>query len=301
MAISRPPHTGTPADGAKRAANDAVANEWVVRYLRFGQIARGAIYLVVGMLALRLSVGIRDVAMSQTGAIAVIGRQPLGHVLLIALAIGLAGFALWDVIRALADPNHEGRSRAGMVKRIGFAVAALGYVGLAVITIRFITGPRPSTATSYDIIARVLAKPFGAWLVGIVGLVWTAIALVQIARAWRGHFERNLELERRSPAERSCAKALGRIGITARSLVFVIIGIFLVASALHANPHHSTGIDGALLALARQPFGRTLLIVAGFGLVAFGLYSIMCARWMRIGSSGSHSQAIPPSPVRGSI
>jgi hypothetical protein len=41
-------------------------------------------------------------------------------------------------------------------------------------------------------------------------------------------------------------------------------------------------MDGALLALARQPFGRMLLAAAGLGLVAFGVFSAMCARWMRM-------------------
>jgi hypothetical protein len=72
--------------------------------------------------------------------------------------------------------------------------------------------------------------------------------------------------------------------------VFAIVGIFLVASAFHANPHHSTGLDGALLGLARQPSGRTLLAAAGIGLVVFGVYSIMCARWMRIESRETASR-----------
>lgn len=288
MTPSQPPITAPEvAKSAKRAASDAAGNEWVARFLRFGHVARGVIYVVVGMLALRLSVGIRDVAMSQNGAIAVIGRQPFGHVLLVALAVGFASFALWDLIRAIADPNYEGRSGTGKVKRVGFAATALGYVGLAVITIQFIVGPRPSTATSYGTVAWALSKPFGPWLVGIIGLAWAAISLVQMVRAWLGYFERNLELAKRSPAERSWARGLGRVGITTRSIVFAIVGIFLVASAFHANPHHSTGLDGALLGLARQPSGRTLLAAAGIGLVAFGVYSVMCARWMRIERSGT--------------
>lgn len=298
MSAHQPPITAPEiANSAKRTANQAVDKPWIARFLRFGHIARGVIYLVVGMLAFRLSVGIRDVAMSQNGAIAVIGRQPFGHVLLVAVAVGFASYALWDLIRAVADPNYEGRSSTGRLKRIGFALGAFGYIGLAVITIQFIVGPRPHTATSYGMVAWVLSKPFGALLVGIVGLAWASISVVQMVRAWLGYFERNLELGKRSQAECRCARVLGRIGITTRSAVFAIVGIFLVASAVHANPHHSIGIDGALFGLARQPSGRTLLAAAGLGLVAFGVYSIMCARWMRIGSAASYSQSNQTSSV----
>jgi len=288
------------ANGAKRAANDAVENPWVVRFLRFGYVARGLVYVVVGMLALRLSLGIRDVAMSQSGALAVIGRQRFGHTMLVVIAVGLASYALWQVIRAVADPNHEGgRSRSGIAKRLGFAASALGYIALTVITFRFIVGPRPSTATPYDPTAWVLEKPLGAWLAGIAGLAWMAIVALQIVSTWRDFFDRNLDLDHRSRNERRWAKALGRIGIATRGILFFIIGILLVGSALHANSQHLTGIDGALLGLARQPFGRTLLAAAGLGLVAFGAFSIMCARWMRIGSAetASHSPANHSSSV----
>lgn len=292
--MSAAPHTRTAPDvanSAKRAANDAVENKWVVRFLRFGYVARGLVYVVVGMLALRLSLGIRDVAMSQSGALAVIGRQPFGHTLLVAIAVGLASYALWQVIRAVADPNHEARWRGGVAKRLGFAASALGYVALTVITFRFIVGPRPSTATSYDWTAWVLAKPLGAWLVGIIGLGWMAIVVLQIASTWRDFFDRNLDIDHRGRMERRWAKGLGRVGIATRGLLFTIIGVLMVGSALHANPQHLTGIDGALLGLARQPFGRTLLAAAGLGLVAFGAFSMMCARWMRIGSAETTSRS----------
>jgi hypothetical protein len=295
--MSLAPRTSTAPDvanSAKRAANEAVDNPWVVRFLRFGNIARGVVYVVVGVLALRLSLGIRDVAMSQSGAFAVIGRQPFGHALLVAVAVGLASYALWDVIRAVADPIHEARWRGGLAKRLGFAAGALAYVALTFIVFRFVIGPRPSTATSYDPIAWVLEKPLGAWLLAIVGLGWTAIVALQVASTWRDFFERNLDIGHRSRVEQRWAKGLGRIGIVTRGILFAMIGMLLVASALHVNPHHLTGIDGALLELARQPFGRTLLAAAGLGLVAFGAFSIMCARWMRVGTP-SDSQTIQPS------
>ena len=75
---------------------------------------------------------------------------------------------------------------------------------------------------------------------------------------------------------------LGHFGTVARGVVFTIIGVLLIAAAMHANPQRGVGMDGALLALARQPFGRVLLAGAGLGLVAFGLFSAMCARWMRM-------------------
>jgi hypothetical protein len=260
--------------------------EWVGRFLRFGHIVRGILYMVLGILALRLALGTRGEAMTQTGAIKMIGHQPFGLVLLVAVAVGLACYSLWSAIHAIFDPLRNGHSFRGLARRAAFASNALVYTGLMLVTLQIVVGPLPHIPTSFDWTASLLAKTSGAWLVGIIGLCWTAIASIDIVRGLRGAFKRDLDLDRRSAAERRWAMSLGRIGIVVRAIVFAIIGILLVATALRINPHHATGTDGALLGLLRQSFGRTLLAAAGLGLIAFGVFSAMCSRWMRVRAAG---------------
>jgi hypothetical protein len=83
-------------------------------------------------------------------------------------------------------------------------------------------------------------------------------------------------------AERRLATGLGRVGLVSRGIVFTIVGGLIVAAAFHLQPRSSIGLDGALMELARQPFGRTLLGAAGLGLMAFGTFSALCSRWMRM-------------------
>lgn len=270
------------AGRAGHAAHKAAGNVWVGRFMRFGQIARGIIYAVLGVLALRLAFGTRGEDMSQTGAIEMIGHQPFGRTLLVGVAVGLAGYALWGVVRAVLDPLRKGDSPVGIAKRLGFAASGLAYAGLLFFTLSFIVGSLPHGAESTDWTAKLLAKPFGAWLLGIIGLCCIVVSGGKVVRGWQGKFMRDLDLDRRSAAERRWALHLGRVGIVTRAVVFVILGIYLVAAAFHANPNHVTGMDGALLGLLRQPFGRPLLAVAGLGFIVFGVYSAMCARWVRI-------------------
>jgi hypothetical protein len=271
--------------------------------MRFGFVVRGVIYLVIGSIALRLAFGIRGAAMSQTGAIVTIGHQPFGIVLLVSVCVGLAGYSLWSAVCAALDPLHEGHSPGGLVNRAGFASSAVCYAGLLVITIRFIMGSHPHGTTSYAWITHLLAKPYGAWLIGISGVFTIAGALFgEIVPGIRGAFRDDLDLARRSQSEHRWAMRMGRIGIITRGVVFAIIGIYLVAAAFHANPHHQTGTDGALLGLARQPFGLALLAGAGIGLIVFGVFSMMCARWWRMHVVGStrrsHSSPSSTSEAR---
>jgi hypothetical protein len=285
--LPRPAVAAGTVHRVEQAASVAAANPWIERFARYGLVVRGIIYVLPGVLALKLALGTHGGAMTQTGAIESIGHQPFGRILLVAVAVGLAGYSLWGVIRAVFDPLHKGHSPGGLAARFGFVTSALAYFSLLMVTLRIVAGPASRVGRPYDWIAAVLAKPLGAWLVGIIGLCWIAGAgIAEIVRGWRGSFERDLDPARMGPAEHRWARRLGRFGIVARGVVFTIVGMLMIGAALHADSHGAGGMDGALLALARQPFGRILLAAAGLGLISFGMFSAMCARWMRMHSIG---------------
>lgn len=62
---------------------------------RLGLVARGVVYGVIGILSLKLALGSGGRTESQTGALQTIANQTFGSVLLIVLAIGLVGYAVW--------------------------------------------------------------------------------------------------------------------------------------------------------------------------------------------------------------
>jgi len=250
-------------------------------FLRFGYVVRGVIYLIPGALALQLALGTHGAAITPTGAIEMIGRQPFGRVLLVVIAVGLAGYVLWGLIRAILDPLGRGHSPGGILRRLGFVVSAFGNGGLLAATVGLIAGAIPHAARDWS--SDLLARPLGSWLLGIIGVCWIAGAgILQIVGGWRGSFERDLDPARMNRAEHRWAMRLGRFGIVARGVVFTIIGVFLVTTALHANPGKEHGMDGALLRLSHEPFGRLLLGATALGLVLFGVFSVLSAHWMRV-------------------
>jgi Domain of Unknown Function (DUF1206) len=289
MSLSNFPAPATEAPAvthrARHAASAGVV--WAGRFLRFGHVVRGILYMVLGILAVRLALGTRGEALTQTGAIQMIGHQPFGFVALAVVAVGLACYSVWSAIHAFLDPLRHGHTFRGLARRAAFASNALVYAGLLIVALQIIVGPLPYIPKSFDWTAGLLARTSGALLVGLIGLFWTAIACVDIVHGLRGAFKRDLDLDSRSAAERRWAMTLGRVGIVVRAIVFAIIGILLVATALHINPHHATGTDGALLGLLRQTFGRALLAAAGLGLIAFGMFSAMCSRWERSHVAGA--------------
>src|SRR5258708_35145176 len=97
--------------GAKRAA----ANPWFERLERFGFLARGLIYMIIGVLALQLAAGAGGATATPTSAIALIRRQPAGKGLLVLMNAGPAGYLLGGLFRALIHPFGRGRKTQGMV------------------------------------------------------------------------------------------------------------------------------------------------------------------------------------------
>jgi hypothetical protein len=253
------------------------------RLVRVGYVVRGIIYVLPGVVALQVALGRPGQEISPLAAIELIGHEPFGRILLIGVGVGLAGYAMWGVMRAVLDPLHKGRSWGGLAQRAGYAISAAAYMGLLAATFRYATGPLSHVGRPHDWTATLLEQPLGAWMVAIIGVCWIIGAgLAQIVSGWRGTFEADLAIERMSGSERRWARGLGRFGTVARGAIFTVIGMLMVAAALHVSPRGSAGMGGALIEILRQPFGRTLLAAAAVGLIAFGAFSAMCARWMRI-------------------
>jgi hypothetical protein len=61
-----------------------------------------------------------------------------------------------------------------------------------------------------------------------------------------------------------------------------VIGFFFVRAAVTYNPDEAVGVDGALKRLLEQTGGRLLVLGIAFGLLAFGVFSFVEARWRKV-------------------
>jgi hypothetical protein len=72
---------------------------------------------------------------------------------------------------------------------------------------------------------------------------------------------------------------LGRLGLTARGIVFATIGWFLIQAAWQYDPEEARGLAGALQTLERQPYGPYLMGGVALGLFAYGIFQIAKGRY----------------------
>ncbi len=275
------------AQGAGRMAEGAATSKWMVMLARLGYAIKGVVYLIIGLLAVQLAAGVGGKVTDQKGALQTISDLPAGKFLMIVVTIGLFGYALWSFIQAIFDTEDKGKDAKGIIARIGYAVVGVGYGSVAYGALQFITtsqvGGKNSTANTQNWTALLLKQPFGVVLVVIAGLVVLGVAVYLFSKAYKAKFQYRLNLSSVNAQVKKAVIFLGRFGYAALGVVFTIIGLFLMVAASQHNAYEAKSLDGALQELAHQPFGPFLLGIVALGLVAYGVYSFVEARYRRVG------------------
>ncbi len=256
------------------------AGPWVERLARLGYAAKGIVYLIIGGIAARAAFGPGERVEGSQGALRTILEQPFGKFLLGLMALGLAGYALWRFVQAGLDPEHKGNDAGGAAKRAGYAISGVIHAGLAIAALRMATGGGGGGGDrTDDWTATLMRQPMGRWLVAAVGLGIMGYGAYALYRAYAVKLSKRLDLSRMSPAAREWAVRSGRAGIAARGVVFLVMGYFLLQAALHSNPGEARGVDGALQALQQQSYGPWILGLVALGLIGYGIYQLVEARY----------------------
>jgi hypothetical protein len=247
---------------------------------RFGLVSRGFVYIVLGWLAIDIARGHETHQANSRGALAEIARRSDGIAVLWVLAIGLASYAVWRLSQAVFGTASDG-------KKAGPRVAALAggviYLGFCIATFSFIAGRSTEDGTQQQVTAtaRVMRHTDGRWLVGLIGVIVVIIGVSIVAQGVKRTFEKDLQLNEMSDPVRAVVIPLAVVGTVARGIVFAVAGALVVEAAVTFNARKSTGLDGALHTLAEHSYGPWLLGAFALGFIAFGLYGLAEARYLR--------------------
>jgi len=274
---------------AESAVKHAAENPELEFLERVGYVARGVLYVVMGLLALGIALGVGGgKATDLSGSLVFLIGNPFGKVVLIAMIIGLLAYSLWGFVRAIYDPLHRGRDASGVMARVGFVSSAISYAAVALFALQILAGAGATSGDSYQKYATsILAHPLGGLITILIGVVTVGIGVGQFVEAYRATFKQDLKGAEMTASEKSIAVGLGRFGMFARGVTFLVIGWFLIQAGIHHDAGQAHGFGGAFLFLLAQSYGKLLLGVIALGFVALGLHSLACARWIRLmGSRG---------------
>lgn len=255
---------------------------WFRTVARVGMAARGVIFLVIGFLAVQVALDAGGTTTDQKGALASVAQERFGKVLLVALAVGLAGYALWRFAQAILDTDDKGQDGKGWAVRATKLGSGISYAILCATAVGLLSGSggggsssgEPKTATG-----GVLGWPGGQILVVAAAFVVLAVAGWNIYRGVAKKFMKRLHPPRHM---RPALEWVGVIGMSARGVVFATIAFFLAKAAIEYDPKEAVGLDGALGRLAAESYGDVILGLVAAGLVAFALYCFAEARYREV-------------------
>jgi hypothetical protein len=264
------------ASTATRLAQNGVFE----RVARAGYVVSGLLHLVIGYLAIRIALGGGGSA-DQSGALAELAGKPGGIVALWVAVVALLVMGLWRLVETAlgrsTDPKFQGAPSEALDRAKAFALAVV-YFGFAFSAFGFARGAGKSTGTQNSgISARLMHTGAGTAALIAVGVIVVGVGGYHVYKGVSRTFLKDLEGK-----SSDLVRRLGTVGYIAKGLVIAGAGVLVVVAAAHSEPGKATGLDGALKTLGAQPYGAALLILAGLGVITYGLYSFAMARYTKM-------------------
>jgi uncharacterized membrane protein YidH (DUF202 family) len=267
-------------DKAKREGDQLAGAKPLGWLARAGFIGRGVIYGIIGILALKLALGDGGEATDQQGALTTIAQQSFGEVLLILVAIALAGYALWRLVRAAV--GHGAEQRDDGTDRLAAVASGIAYAILCVTAVQILIGSGSSSGSTKQTTGGVLDWTGGPVLVAIAGAILIGVAAYQAYKGLGKKFLEDAKTQEMGSTVRTGYTWVGVLGLVARAVIFALVGYGLIKAAIDYDPDEAVGLDGALLTLTQAKYGPLLLGIVAAGLAVFGIYSFADARYRKV-------------------
>jgi Domain of Unknown Function (DUF1206) len=279
---------GTSLDAAARFLARGAPGVWLRAVSRLGLVCRGTVYLLVGYLALRLALAIhgrRGAPASSAGAVQAVSEPSWGRVLLVLLVAGLGAYAVTQLIEAVFRPSHATTTIGRWRQRAVSSWGCLLYLAFCLSTARLVlASAAPQTAGSEqrqdtDVTAALLRTGWGRLLLVLVGVALVAAGAEVGRRSVRLDFRERFTAAHMSRALATLIRVLGGLGCAARAAVFALAGFFIAKAAVLSSSTQAKGLDAVFRSVASSAYGTWLLALLASGLLCYGLYCLLEARY----------------------
>jgi uncharacterized membrane protein YidH (DUF202 family) len=262
-----------------KSAARKTRNSRPVRLLaRLGYVVSGLLHILIGVIAIEIATSGGGGEADQSGALSQLAATPGGVFILWVVVVGFAALGLWLVVSAFLPPPGE-------KKRVGHFISAIAkgivYLVLAATAFAFARGGSTSSASSTGTASQdILTSPGGVVVIALIGAVIIVVGIYLLVKGLSKRFTKDLNVPR--GASGKATVALGIFGYVAKGIVLGTVGVLFLVAAATGNAAKANGLDGALKTLATLPYGPIILVLVGVGLIAYGLYSFVRARFARL-------------------
>lgn len=253
----------------------------ITRIAQAGLIAKGIVYVLLGMLAFMAAfeIGGQSTGSADRGGVFdFIRDMPAGTTLLALVAVGLVCYSVWRGIEAFR-PTHRGEE-VKWSSRARYLFSGLTYLSVAFTAGRLLLYNRQDNGNgNQQLASRLLEQSAGQWLLGAGALIMAAVGVYQLYYGLSEKYRKHVQgLSLSTPASSLLLRS-GKVGYVARGIVWLVVAWLLLKAALHANASEAGDTAQAFQFVENSTAGSLLLGALGVGLVAYGVFNFIRARY----------------------
>ncbi|AKD04785.1 DUF1206 domain-containing protein [Pontibacter korlensis] len=262
---------------------------WVENFAKFGLTAKGIVYCLVGAIAFMAAFELGGQSTQSAGRSNIfktIQDMPAGNILLGLVAAGLICYTLWRFIQAVKDTEGKGSNAKGTAMRLRYMFSGIIYGSLAFLAVRMVLGNSSGSGSDsrQTLTAKLLEQPFGQWLVGIVATGTVIAGLYQIYYGYSEKYQKEVQGSGlKHDVEHRMIRA-GKLGYIARGIVWIVIGYLFLQAALKSSAKEAGGSTEAFQFLENTSYGSFILGAVALGLICYGIFMFMRAKYQPIHS-----------------
>lgn len=252
----------------------------IKKMARAGYVAKGVVYGITGVLTCLAAFNMGGSKTGQKGVFKYLEDQPFGNAILVLMALGLLCYAGWRFYQSIKDPENIGSDDKGKVKRIGFFVSGLIYLGYAAFAVKTLisAGSSGSGGKTFGF----LSGGFGVFVFAVIGLSLVGVCIFQIKKAVSGKFLQKFNYKSITEEKRrKVIKNTGYMGIISRAVIFGIMAFFFLRAAYHSNTNDIKTTADAFSFLQDSAYGAWLMGLVAAGLVCYGIFMFMTAKYRK--------------------
>ncbi|HEX8315762.1 MAG TPA: DUF1206 domain-containing protein [Flavisolibacter sp.] len=258
----------------------AGAKTWVKRIAQAGYIAKGIVYVLLGLLGFMAAFelgGKSDGEATQTGTLKFVKEMPAGTILLLLLAIGLLCYSIWRGIQTFYNPDGEHKKWS---KRARYLFSGLAYLAFAYAALQAVFENRSDNGDGNQKLAgELMNQPLGQVLVGLAGLILAAVGIYQVYYGFSEKYKKHVQDLSLQSQHASLLLRSGKVGYISRGIVWLVIAYLFIRAAVHSSASEAGDTGKAFQFIEDSPFGSYLLGALGLGLIAYGIFNFIRARF----------------------
>ena len=247
---------------------------------RVGLIAKGIVYVILGTLGFMAAFEIAGQSnndTNKTGVFTSIKEFPGGMFVLGLLAAGLLCYSLWRGIQTFSNTDDPEKKWS---KRARYFFSGLVYLSLAFTAIQLIFKNRNDDGDKNQYWAsQILDHPLGQWLIGLAALILAAVGIYQIYYGLSEKYKKHVQQLKLQSSGSILLLRSGKVGYISRGIVWLILAYLFLKAAIHDNSSEAGDTGKAFSFIEASTFGSFLLGGLGIGLIAYGVFNFIRARY----------------------